>query len=356
MRPCPWLHCRRDPKWRPGRSAWLGGVDLEVTFGRSDSWRNNWYWAAQTFFWEPLSSSSSEMDLSLTLSSESKPAKKLTGEASLGDDSNDDDLLMGERERVESLDSSITLARLTGVLDHLTGVLGRRSSVLAGVLDLLGGVSSSLGVGVVVCATGLAWAYGTAIFGAILRCMRVHIDMKSIKVVWLIALGSDGKSRLLTSDNMHESCPAAGVFPAGVPWATGSSILAGPSTVGSWWCAGPATPAGSSSSCAGPSPAGSWWCAGSATSAGSSTISGSSSVTMTCPLADPSPADPSPAGPFTASVWPVTVARSSTSAGPVTPADSSMPSGRVGDGITVMVLLSGDSDNAGDSCNSSLET
>ena len=77
--------------------------------------------------------------------------------------------------------------------------------------------------------------------------------MKSIKVVWLIALGSEGKSRLLTSDNMEESCAAAGVFPAGVPWATGSSTTAGPSTAGSWWCAGLATPAGSSSSYAGPS-------------------------------------------------------------------------------------------------------
>ena len=167
------------------------------------------------------------------------------------------------------------------------------------------------------------------------------MDMKSIKVVWLIALGSEGKRRLLTSDNMDESCPAAGVFPAGVPWATGPSTTAGPSTAGFWWCAGPATPAGSSSSCAGPSPADSWPCAGSATSSGSSTISGSSSVTMTGPLADPSPADPSYAGPSSAgpslagsssgglspagpspakpsiaSVWPVTPAGSPTSAGP----------------------------------------
>ena len=72
--------------------------------------------------------------------------------------------------------------------------------------------------------------------------------------------------------------------------------------------------------------------------------------------ADPSPAGPSPAGPSTVSVWPVTVAGSSTSARPFTPADSSMPSGRVGDGITVMVLLSGDGDNAGYSCTSRLET
>ena len=64
------------------------------------------------------------MDLSLALSSESKAAEKFTGEASLGGDSDDDDLLMGERERVDSLVSSITLALLTGVLERHTGVLG----------------------------------------------------------------------------------------------------------------------------------------------------------------------------------------------------------------------------------------
>ena len=106
----------------------------------------------------PSSSSSSVMDLSLALSSESKADEKFTGEASLGGDSDDDDFLMGERERVDSLVSSITLALLTGVLDYLTGVLGRLSGVLGGILDLLGGVSSSLGVGTVDCAAGLTWA------------------------------------------------------------------------------------------------------------------------------------------------------------------------------------------------------
>ena len=103
------------------------------------------------------------------------------------------------------------------------------------------------------------------------------MDMKSIKVVWLIALGSDRNRRLLTSDNMDESCPAAGVFPTGVPWATGPSTTAGPSTARFWWCAGPAKPAGSSSSSAGPSLA-DCWLAGSATSSGSSMMSGSSGI------------------------------------------------------------------------------
>ena len=52
---------------------------LEVVTAR---W-NNWYWAAETFFWATFSSSSSVMDLSLTLSSESRAAEKFTGEASL---------------------------------------------------------------------------------------------------------------------------------------------------------------------------------------------------------------------------------------------------------------------------------
>ena len=119
------------------------------------------------------------------------------------------------------------------------------------------------------------------------------MDMKSIKVVWLIALGNDGNRRLLTTDNMDESCPAAGLFPAGVPWATGPSTTAGPSTAGFWWCAGPATPAGSSSSSAGPSLA-DCWLAGSATSSGSSMMSGSSGI---------HDHDGSPCWPFTC--WPV---------------------------------------------------
>ena len=110
--------------------------------------RNYWYWAAETFFWAPSSSSSSIMDLSLTLSSESRAAKKFTGEASLGGESDDEDLLMGEQERVDSLVSSNPLILLTGVLGRLSGVLG-------GVLDLLGGVSSSLGVGTVDLCSGL---------------------------------------------------------------------------------------------------------------------------------------------------------------------------------------------------------
>ena len=65
-----------------------------------------------------------------------RAAEKSTGDASLEQDSEKDDLLMGDIDRVESLDSSIPLARLTGVLGRLSGVLER----LTGVPDLLGGV------------------------------------------------------------------------------------------------------------------------------------------------------------------------------------------------------------------------
>ena len=140
----------------------LAGLTLKEPLEVMTACRNNWYWAAKTFLWAPSSSSSWVMDLSLTLSSESRAAEKFTGEASLGGESDEDesneDLLMGERERVDSLVSSSPLVLLTGVLDRLTGILGRLSGVLGGVLDLLGGVSSSLGVGMLDCAAGLAWA------------------------------------------------------------------------------------------------------------------------------------------------------------------------------------------------------
>ena len=328
----------------------LAGLTLKVPLEDMTACRNNWYCAAKTFLWETSSSPSSVMNLSLTLSSESRATEKFTGEASLGGDSDDDNVLKGERDRVDSLDSSMVLARLPGVLGRLTGILGHRSGVLDGVLDFLGGVSSSLGVGVGVCATDLAWASGAVIPGAILRCMRVHIDMKSINVVWLMVLGSEGKSRLLTSDNMDESCPAAGVFPAGVLWATGSWCPAGSSTASSWWCAGLATHAGSSSWCAGPSIADPCWSAGSSTSAGPSTISGSSSSDGTA-----SPADPSLAGSSTAFCCHITVAGSSTTADPSTSAGSATSFGQTGKGITVMVLLSGDGETPWVSCTSRLE-
>ena len=138
-----------------------------------------------------------EMDLSLILASGSKTAEKFTGEASLVGESTDEDLVTGERDREDSLVSSNPLALLTGVLARLAGVLGRLSGVLGRVSDLLGGVSS-LRTGTVDCAAGLAWASETAIPWSICCCSKVHMDMKSINVAWLIAVGIDGKRGQLT--------------------------------------------------------------------------------------------------------------------------------------------------------------
>ena len=130
---------------------------------------------------------------------------------------------MGDLDRVELLDSSIPLGRLTGVL------------------HLLRGVWSSLGVGV--WTTGLDWVSGTGITLSILRFMRVHIDIKSSKLVWLICLGRDGNSKLLASETMVVSpcwsgvTALTGVVPAGVPWATGPASLAESSTAESCWSA-----------------------------------------------------------------------------------------------------------------------
>ena len=278
----------------------LAGLTLNDPLEVVTACLNSWYWAAEIFLWSPSSSLSSEMDLYLILSSGSKAAEKFTGEAYLVGESTDEDLVTGERDRVDSLVSSNPLALLTGVLAHLTGVLGRLSGVLGGVSDLLGGVSS-LWTGTVDCAAGLA----------------VHMDKKSINVAWLIAVGIDGKRGLLTPVKMDESCPADDVFRARVPWA------AGPSNAKGWRRAGLATPAESSNWSAEPSVA-DCWLAGSATSSGPFITTG-----LSC-LADQSPADPSYAGPSSAgpSLAGSSPARPSlagpSSAGPSTTSDRSV--------------------------------
>ena len=65
----------------------LEGLTLKVPLDDVTAWRNSWYCAAETFFWDPSSSSSSEIDLSLTFSSVFRAAEKSTGEASLVQDS-----------------------------------------------------------------------------------------------------------------------------------------------------------------------------------------------------------------------------------------------------------------------------
>ena len=207
--------------------------------------------------WDPSSSFSSETDLSLTISSVSNSVEKSTGEASLGAESEEEDLLIRDREWVESLDLSIPLEHLTGVLGRLSGVL----ECLTGVLDRLGGVWSSLVIGV--WSTGLDWVTGAGKPKSILRCIKVHIDIKSTKLAWSMFLGRDGNSKLLTSETMDASCTAAGVFSAGVPWATS---LAKSSTAESCGCAESST--AGSCGCAESTPARSCSCAGLATPAG----------------------------------------------------------------------------------------
>ena len=274
------------------------------------------------------------MDLSFILSSGSEAAEKFTGDASRAGDLTDEDLETGERDLDDSLVSSNPLTLLTGVLTHLTGVLGRLSGVLDGVSDLLG-VVSSLGTGTVDCAAGLAWASG-AIPWSIHRCSKVHMDIKSINIAWLIEVGIDGKSGLLTPVKMEASCPPDGIVPAGVPWA------AGPSNTTDWWRAGLSESAGSSNWSAEPS-------------VDVCLRNGSSH------LADPSPTDPSTAGPSAgpslARSFPAgsslaglsTAGPSITSDGPATAAGpatstagSSTWTGWAGEEITVIVLLSGD--------------
>ena len=55
----------------------LEGLTLNVPLDDVAAWRNNWYWAAETFFRDPSSSSSSEIDLSLTLYSSVQSCRKV---------------------------------------------------------------------------------------------------------------------------------------------------------------------------------------------------------------------------------------------------------------------------------------
>ena len=90
---------------QPGNSVWglslsqihqrcpgSPALTLNVPLDDVTAWRNSWYCGAETFFWDPSSSSSSELALSLTLSSVFRAAEKSTGEASLVQDSEEEDL------------------------------------------------------------------------------------------------------------------------------------------------------------------------------------------------------------------------------------------------------------------------
>ena len=189
----------------------LTGLSLNEPFDEVTDWRNNWYCAKDTFQLDPSSSSPSERDLSLLVSAMSGAAQKFTEEPSLRGDSDDEDLLTGDLERVELLDSSTSLCLLTRVLDLLARVW--ESLVLDDEGHLLKTFPST---------GGLSWLSGTGINVSMHLCIKVINDMKSRRLVWLIRLGSDGKIRLPSSEAITESCPCwpgvwdlAGVVPAG---------------------------------------------------------------------------------------------------------------------------------------------
>ena len=100
----------------------LAGLSLKDPFEYVTAWQNSWYCADETFQLDPSSSSSSERDLSLMFSAVWRAAEKFTGDPSLGEDSEDEDLLTRYLDHVELLDSSISLHLLTRVLDLLVGV------------------------------------------------------------------------------------------------------------------------------------------------------------------------------------------------------------------------------------------
>ena len=161
------------------------------------------------------------------------------------------------------------------------------SCFLTGVLDLLGRVWESPVLGI--STVGLFWVSETGITVSIRRCINVIIDIKSRRLAWLIHLGRDGKSILLSSKTMVESCPCwsgvwdlAGVIPAGVPWATGPAPHAKSSTAESSRSAESATPAESPSCVGSASPAEFCTTAGSSTPGKSWSSAESTTSRHTC--------------------------------------------------------------------------
>ena len=93
----------------------LAGLSLKDPFEDVTAWRNSWYCADDTFLLDPSSISSSDRDLSRMFSAVSGAAVKFTSDPSLGEDSDEEDLLTRDLDHVELLDPSISLHLLTGV-------------------------------------------------------------------------------------------------------------------------------------------------------------------------------------------------------------------------------------------------
>ena len=107
-------------------------------------------------------------DLSLVFSPGSSAAEKFTGDPSLGGDLDDEDLLTGDLECVELLDSSKSLHLRTGVLDLLAGACD------SPVLDVDGDLSTTC-----LSTVGLSWFSGNGITVSMRLCINNIIDIKS---------------------------------------------------------------------------------------------------------------------------------------------------------------------------------
>ena len=174
----------------------LAGLTLKDPLEVVTACLNSWYWAAETFLWLPSSSSSSEMDLSLILSSGSKAAKEFTREASLG----------GLSSVVQPPGSS---HRCPGSSHWCPG-----SSVWSHRWSL-----GHPGWGVIISGSRNRWlcrrpglGIGNSHTLVHPSSSKVHMDIKSISIAWLIAVGIDGKRGLLTPVKIDESRLAEGVF------------------------------------------------------------------------------------------------------------------------------------------------
>ena len=195
------------------------GLSLNDPFELVTAWWNSWYCADDNFLLDPSSSSPFKSDLSLVVFPGSSAAEKFTGDPA--GDSEDEDLLTGDLERVELLDSSKSLHLLTGVLDLLAGAWD--SLVLAVEGDLL---TTRLSTGALSAFSGSDITVSTRL------CINVIIDIKSNRLVWLISLGNDGKITLPSSEENSGSrpcwagvCDLAGVITAGAICSAGSAPL-----------------------------------------------------------------------------------------------------------------------------------
>ena len=183
-------------------------------------WEKIWYWPEENFRLKPSSSSLSESVLSLPVPPGSQAALKSTGDPSLAGDSEVEDVLSRDLERVLILGES-TKSRhlLTGVQELLTG-----DFVVS--LSLYGEGDKSINLfcaGTVEASNeGVAVVSGAQVPPKRL-CMIIIMDKKSSKPAWLNCLGKDGKNKLPSS---HAEPWSAGVYEPAVSTASGMASFA----------------------------------------------------------------------------------------------------------------------------------